>query len=302
MTNFAAKIQALPDRQPRARRTATLLVALLAIGAGLTTGCTSSTRNRRAEGMMAMPPAAATSAAQSPMASASPTAGANVPPGASATTGALPVDTSTASAGGATPTPLGLIDDNSYRLAPGDLLDIKFPYHPEENERVPVRPDGRIGLQSTGDVPAAGLTPRELEASIVEKSSATLRNPVVSVVVVQLAEHKVFVGGDVSKPGFVNFRDGMTPLSAIIERGGFLDTAKTDSVLYIKRSGNQMQTTRLDLEAVIAGNAAEDIVMSPDDIIFVPKTFIGNVDVWMDQYVRGLLPTMPRPSLDLLAL
>ena len=76
-----------------------------------------------------------------------------------------------------------LVDEYTYRLAPGDLIDVKFPYHPEENERVPVRPDGRIGLQVIGDVMAAGLTVKELEQVVVEKSSTTLRDPVVSIVI-----------------------------------------------------------------------------------------------------------------------
>jgi len=191
------------------------------------------------------------------------------------------------------------IDQFTYRLAPGDLIDVKFPYHPEENERVPVRPDGQIGLQVTGDLPAGGLTVKELEQSIVKKASHTLKDPVVSVVIAALAEHKVYVGGDVIKPGFVNFREGMTPLQAIIERGGFTDTAKQDEVLYITRIGDEIQAQRLDLQSVVDGDSNEEIAMTPDDIVFVPKTWIGKADVWVDQWIRGLLPTVPRPGLDL---
>jgi protein involved in polysaccharide export with SLBB domain len=192
-----------------------------------------------------------------------------------------------------------LVDEYSYRLAPGDLIDVKFPYHPEENERVPVRPDGRIGLQVIGDVMAAGLTVKELEEVVVTKSSKTLRDPVVSIVIAQLAEHKVYVGGQVAKPGFVPFREGMTPLQAIVERGGFVDDANTDEILYISRVGDAVQSQRLDLEAVMDGESSEQIVMSPDDIIIVPRTFIGEADVWVDQWIRGLLPTVPRPGVDL---
>lgn len=201
--------------------------------------------------------------------------------------------------GSAPPQPDKLVDEYSYRLAPGDLIDVKFPYHPEENERVPVRPDGHIGLQNIGDMMAAGLTVKELEQVVVEKSSVTLRDPVVSIVIAQLAEHKVYVGGQVAKPGFVPYREGMTPLQAIVERGGFIDDANTDEVLYISRVGEQVQSQRLDLEVVMAGDSTEQIVMSPDDVIIVPRTFIGDADVWVDQWVRGLLPTIPRPGVDL---
>lgn len=195
-----------------------------------------------------------------------------------------------------------LASSQAYRLAPGDLIDVKFPYHPEENERVPVRPDGQVGLQSAGDVLAAGLTVDELQHAIVEKSSRTLRNPVVSVVIVQLAEHKVYVGGDVAKPGYVVYRAGLTPLQAIIERGGFIDTAKTDQVVHIHRRGAEVKADKIDLEEVIEGDAIEQIALAPDDILFVPKTWIGEADVVVDQWIRGLLPTVPRPGLDLTTL
>jgi len=190
-------------------------------------------------------------------------------------------------------------DEYSYRLAPGDIIDVKFPYHPEENERVPVRPDGMINLQVVGDLDAAGLTVGELEKEIVRLASRTLRDPVVSVVIAQLAEHKVYVGGDVLRPGFVNFRDGLTPLQAVIERGGFTDTAKADEVLYITRIGEELQAQRLNLESIVDGDSTEGIIMAPDDVVFVPKTFIGKADVWVDQWIRGLLPTVPRTGVDL---
>jgi protein involved in polysaccharide export with SLBB domain len=192
-----------------------------------------------------------------------------------------------------------LVDEATYRLAPGDLLDIKFPYHPEESERIPVRPDGRINLQVVGDITAAGHTVKELETTIVEKASVTLRQPVVSVVIAQLAEHKVFVGGQVAKPGFVLYHEGMTPLQAVVERGGFTDDAKTSQVVYLHRVGDQIETQKIDLEAVVKGKSTDQVALAPEDIIIVPRTFIGKADIWVDQYVRGLLPTIPRPGLDL---
>jgi len=256
-----------------------LLVAVaIAIGAA---GCGGSTQQRQTSMMMAAPGPAGADDALS---------GAGGVGGAPGFPDAL---------GNAGPGPNKVIDAYTYRLAPGDLIDVKFPYHPEENERVPVRPDGQIGLQVIGNVQAAGLTVKELEDIIVEKSSLTLRDPVVSVVIAQLAEHKVYVGGQVAKPGFVIFRDGMTPLQAIVERGGFVDDANTDEVLYIRRVGTEVQSQRLDLDSVMDGDSVEKIVMSPDDIIIVPRTFIGEADVWVDQWIRGLLPTVPRPGFDL---
>ncbi len=195
-----------------------------------------------------------------------------------------------------------LLPDESYRLAAGDLIDVRFPYHPEENERVPVRPDGMVNLQIAGDIPAGGITVSQLQDEIRRRASKYLKDPVVSVVVAQLAEHKVYVGGDVTRPGFVLYRDGLTPLQAIIERGGFTDTADDDNVLFVTRIGGEVRTERLDMDAIVDGDAEEQIYLAPDDILMVPKTWIGHADVFVDQWVRGLLPTVPRPGVDLNAL
>ena len=119
-------------------------------------------------------------------------------------------------------------------------------------------------------------------------------------VIAALAEHKVYVGGDVIKPGFVNFREGMTPLQAIIERRWLHRHREAGrGPLHHRGLGMQIQAQRLDLQSVVDGDSNEEIAMAPDDIVFVPKTWIGKADVWVDQWIRGLLPTVPRPGLDL---
>ena len=191
------------------------------------------------------------------------------------------------------------VDLATYRVAPGDILDIRFPYHPEENQRAPVRNDGIINLPVTGDIEAAGYTVKEIEDVIVARSAATLRGPVVSVVIAQLAEHKVFVGGQVAKPGYVPFRQGMTSMQAIVERGGFLDDAKMDQVVHLHRVGKSMQSRKVDLQSAFEGATADTNTLAPNDILIVPRTFIGDADVFVDQWIRGLLPTIPQPGFDL---
>ena len=106
-----------------------------------------------------------------------------------------------------------------YKMVPGDVISIKFTYHPEQDMKaaVPIRPDGNITLEEIGSVGAAGLTPEQLAKTIAEKSSTRLKDPEVVVTVVQYAQRKVYVGGEVKAPGIVLIQDkeGMTPLQAI---------------------------------------------------------------------------------------
>ena len=181
-----------------------------------------------------------------------------------------------------------------YRMQPGDLLRVKFLYHPELDLKVPIRPDGGITLQVAGDIHAAGLTTTELETVIKERTSDRLREPEVSVMVAQLGDRKVYVGGEVRIPGFVAFRQGMSPLQAIVDRGGFTDTARIDSVLRLSPAQGDYQGTRLDLSKPLQDGRTEGTRLIAGDVLYVPRTFIGDINSFVKLYMRGILPIEPR--------
>ena len=181
-----------------------------------------------------------------------------------------------------------------YRLQPGDVLRVKFLYHPELDIKVPVRPDGDIALQLAGEIHAAGLRTTELEQVIKERISDRLRDPEISVIVAQLAEQKVYVGGEVRLPGFVPYQPGMNPLQAIMDRGGFTDTARLDSVLRLSGAEHDYQGTRLDFTKPLSEGTRENTHLGAGDVLYVPRTFIGDVGSFVKLYIRDLLPTSPR--------
>jgi protein involved in polysaccharide export with SLBB domain len=182
-----------------------------------------------------------------------------------------------------------------YRIQLGDELHVRFLYQPDMNEQVPVRPDGRISLASTGEIEVVGKTPREVEAEVVEKSSAHLRDPEVTVVVTKLGEQRVYVGGEVTRPGYVALRPDMTPLQAVLQTGGFTRRAKLDSVMLMTpQPDGKFSAARLDMEQVVAAGVPERVRLHPNDVVYVPPTWIANMDDVVDQWVRGLIPTLPR--------
>jgi protein involved in polysaccharide export with SLBB domain len=185
-------------------------------------------------------------------------------------------------------------ESGTYRIQPGDLLRVKFLYHPELDIKVPVRPDGDITLQMGGDIHAAGLTTPELEKIIKDRTSDRLREPEISVLVAQLADRKIYVGGEVKAPGFVAFHEGMSPLQAVMDRGGFTDTARVDSVLRLSPSRNDYQGTRLDFTKPLSTGVPEQTRLAAGDVLYVPRTFIGDVDSFVRLYIRGVLPIPPR--------
>ena len=183
----------------------------------------------------------------------------------------------------------------TYRIQAGDELHVRFTYQHEMNDQVPVRPDGRISLATTGEIVAAGLMPMELEDLIKHKSSGRLRNPEVVVVVTKIAEQRVYVGGEVRKPGFVVLQPGMSPLQAVVQSGGFRETAKLDSVLLLTLgAGGKFSAARMDMDQVVSDGVPERVRLHPGDVVYVPMTWIADMNIVVDQYVRGLIPSLPR--------
>jgi protein involved in polysaccharide export with SLBB domain len=179
-----------------------------------------------------------------------------------------------------------------YLIQTGDQLEIKFFYNPELNEQVIVRPDGRISLQLASDVTAAGLTPAQLTDSLVKSYEKELANPGIAVIVRSFSSQRVYVDGEVNKPGMVNLAGPLTVLQSIAEAGGFKNTAKTSQVLVIRKTNdNKPLAIAVNLDDV--RNAAEgsrDIQLAPYDIVYVPKSAIANVNQFVDQYIRQNIP------------
>ncbi len=185
-------------------------------------------------------------------------------------------------------------DTDVYRLQPGDVLRVKFLYHPELDIKVPVGPDGSVTVQGVGKLPAQGKTAEELSKDIAAMSSDHLRNPEVTVIVAELGPRKVYVGGEVRLPGPVLYREGMTALQAILDRGGFTEVARTDSVLHLTIKDNSYQATRLNLSGNVDEGTPELRQLAVYDVIYVPRTFIGDANAFVRLYIRGLIPTIPR--------
>jgi protein involved in polysaccharide export with SLBB domain len=143
-------------------------------------------------------------------------------------------------------------------------------------------------------VQASGKTAEELATDVETLSSTNLRDPEVTIIVSQLGPRKVYVGGEVRLPGPVLYKVGMTPMQAILDRGGFTEVARIDSVLHVTSHGNNVDATRLDFSGEIQRGSPELQTLAVNDVIYVPRTFIGDANAFVRLYIRGLMPTMPR--------
>lgn len=203
------------------------------------------------------------------------------------------------------PTPLGAPGtqaspvEEEYKIRVGDRLDIRLYYNSDLNQEVIVRPDGRISLQLVHEVTAAGLTPAQLNEVLTKEYDKHLEQPEVAVIVAGFGGHKVYVSGEVGAPGVREAAGPMTVMQAISASGGFKDTARVNEVVVIRRNDETFKPfpITVNLENTLKGtDMSQDILLMPYDIVFVPRSPIANVDLWVEQYINKPL-SAPRDFL-----
>lgn len=188
----------------------------------------------------------------------------------------------------------------AYLLQPGDNIEVKFAYVADLNQAQIIRPDGKISLPLVHDVQAAGMTPTELQDALLQKYQDTaLKSPELVVIVREFNSNKIYIGGEVGVPGAQPLLTPTTVLQAILQANGFKNTARANEVLIIRqRAGGGYDWQVLNLEKALSGeNFAANIPLAPRDVIYVPRSDIANVDLFVDQYMRQILPIAPGISL-----
>jgi polysaccharide biosynthesis/export protein len=182
-------------------------------------------------------------------------------------------------------------DSSSYEIQPGDELEVKFFYNPELNEQTLVRSDGMITLQLIDDIKVDGMTPSELDRKLTELYAKELRKPVLSVFVRSFAGQRIFVGGEVLRQGLVEIPGGTTALQAVFQAGGFLPTANPkESILIRKGVENQPVAYRINLSSLAGTDVAGAYFkLRPDDIVYIPKSHIAELNQFVNQYIEQLL-------------
>src|SRR5438874_1796614 len=104
-----------------------------------------------------------------------------------------------------------------YRLEAGDSMDLRFFYNPELNESAQIRPDGNISMHLIGEVAAAGRTIADLTSFLESKYKDIVKQPSLTIQIRSYANRKVFVGGEVARPGVIALVGRQTVLAAIME-------------------------------------------------------------------------------------
>jgi polysaccharide export outer membrane protein len=179
--------------------------------------------------------------------------------------------------------------EKDYFLQLGDVIEIKLFYYSELNETITIRPDGRISLQLVGEVQAVGLTPSELTKALKQRYTDYLEKPEVVVLVKEFATERIYIGGEVKTPSEMPFRGRLSVMQAIFKAGGLTDQAKPSDVLILRYEDTKLKVFRLNVDEILE-KGGSDPLLKPYDIVYVPKTFIAKVDLFVNQYINDIIP------------
>jgi len=184
-------------------------------------------------------------------------------------------------------------DDYAYRIGPGDELSLQFLVNPDLNARVIVGPDGRGVFPLISSVPVQGMTVEQANDALTRQYATALRRPDVQTLITNYGAAQIYIGGEVHTAGVFPIKGELTPAQAVMVAGGFLPTARTGKVVVIRqRPGDRQLLMRVldEKDLLERGQSDGGFAVLPGDLVFVPRSSIAEVDLFVQQYITGVLP------------
>jgi polysaccharide biosynthesis/export protein len=160
----------------------------------------------------------------------------------------------------------------TYSVGPGDVLEVRVWHNDQLSRRVTVRPDGFITLPLIGDVPCTGNTVEQIAADIVTRGATYYTDPlVVSVEVAELHSYRIYVLGEVLRPGEYTPTGQVTVLQALALAGGFTRFAAPDDIVIVRKDLHGERRIPFAYSMVIfEGDLRENLPLLTNDTVVVP--------------------------------
>jgi polysaccharide biosynthesis/export protein len=160
------------------------------------------------------------------------------------------------------------VDPKTYIIGPEDVLAIRVWREPELSQGVQVRPDGKITMQLIGELQAAGLTPAQLQAKVIEALSEYINKPEVTVSLHSVQSKKYYITGGVNRPGTFPLVVPVNVLEALTNAGGFREFANTKKITILRGK----KILKFNYNDVVKGkNTEQNIMVENGDYIVVPE-------------------------------
>ncbi len=161
---------------------------------------------------------------------------------------------------------------SSYAVGPGDVLQVRAWKNDALSQKVIVRPDGYITVPLVGEVLAGGRSAPAIAAEIATRAAAFYtETPVVAVEVAELHSYRVYVLGEVTRPGELTPRGPINVLQAIALAGGFTRFAAPNETVIVRRDAlGERRIPFVYREVVEKGDLRENLPLRADDVVVIP--------------------------------
>jgi polysaccharide export outer membrane protein len=158
-----------------------------------------------------------------------------------------------------------------YVIGTDDVLSIVYWKDKDMSADAKVRPDGRIALPLINEVQVAGLTPEQLQKRLTEESKKYMEDASITVVVREINSRKVFITGEVNKPGPYPLTSATTVMQLISMAGGLRDYANSKNIVIMRSEAGKQVALKFNYKDVAAGkNLKQNIELKPGDTVVVP--------------------------------
>ncbi len=164
--------------------------------------------------------------------------------------------------------------NSANTLGSGDMLEVKVYQEPDLGGVYRVASEGTIDFPLCGRLKILGLSPTQASDAITAcLQDRFLKHPEVSVVVREYNSKKVFIFGEVTKPGTFSFSDSMNIIELLTQAGGFTKAAAKNNVSVIRQANGAEQKIRVPVEDIGVGRE-RNFSLQPGDIVFVPESLL----------------------------
>jgi len=182
-----------------------------------------------------------------------------------------------------------------YTVGIGDVLTIRLREGVKLSEYdATVMSTGTVVI-SFIEVMAAGHTIPEIREEAQKELGKYIRDFSVDLIPKEWKEKKVIVLGEVEKPGVYNFSAGMTTVQAVALAGGFKNTAVLSDTRIVRGNLDHPELIKVDLKGKAKGKDTKDILLAQNDVIFVPRSAIGDWNNFINLYLRPTLEIISLP-------
>jgi polysaccharide export outer membrane protein len=159
----------------------------------------------------------------------------------------------------------------SYQVKPGDVLEISVWKEPDLQRQVLIRPDGAFSFPLVGEVDARGKSVPELNKIVSERLTRYIAEAVVTISVHQINGNKIYVLGQVNKPGEFIVNPSVNIMQALSMAGGMTPFAATNDIIVLRGQGKQQNAMAFRYNDVVRGRSLNtNIELLAGDIVVVP--------------------------------